>query len=89
MWERFERWRLKRRISRKLKGINWEACKRLNNGWYRQSGEFQALEWLKSYTEDKTASEPLELLKAILSNGKGLDRKDQLFVFSILRYIND
>jgi hypothetical protein len=87
MIEEFRRWQLRRRIARKLKGINWEECKRWNNGWYRQSGEFQALEWLKSYSEGLASAEPLELLTAILSNGKGLDRKDQLFAATILRYM--
>ena len=85
MLNSFRRWRLKRRIAKDLKGVNWAVCRK--NSDYVRSGEFQALQWLKAYSENLAAAEPYELLEAILTHGGGLDSHDKDMAATILRYM--
>jgi len=85
----------KMKIKRDLKGLRFDL---IDNDpdfiWkeYRKHGEYQALLWLKAYTENRAACHPRELVISTLEkiNRESSDSKskdDALFALTLMRYI--
>jgi len=65
----------KRKLKKHIKNINWKYIEEYGAEYYKQSGEYQALKWLKSYVEGRAGCEPKELINSILNTGREpLDR---------------
>jgi hypothetical protein len=83
----------KMKIKRDIKNLRFDLID--NNPdfiWkeYRKHGEYQALVWLKAYTENRAASSPRKLVISMLEkiNRESNDSKDDaLFALTLMRYI--
>lgn len=50
-----------RKMRKRLKGIQWDKIKdNPRFGRYRDGGEWEGLTWLKAYSENRAACEPVE-----------------------------
>jgi hypothetical protein len=74
------------KIKRDLKGLRFDL---IDNDpdfiWkeYRKHGEYQALVWLKAYTENRAASSPRELVISMLEK---INREYNIFSFNTNNY---
>ena len=81
----------KRKIKKHVKNVNWEYIENDNSlTEYRSSGEYQALLWLKAYSENRAACTPRELVMSVLNkiNRESQDSKDNaLFAMTIMAHV--
>ena len=82
----------KRKIKRNIKSIRFDLIEKDPLlAEYRTGGEYQALLWLKAFTEDRTAATPRQLLRSILRNisrGTSISNTDSaIFALTLFPYI--
>ena len=82
----FRKRRLKKHI---LKDINWK----LLDTWpdsYKNSGEYQALDWFRAYLKGRAGAEPEELFESALNRvgADGIDNRSQrLYLITLLEQV--
>ena len=75
-------WLKRRRLCKYLKGLNFEAYKKA----YGSTGEYEALLWLKAYSEKRASSEPTELVRSVVAHSpNGISAKDRLYIWTLLQ----
>ena len=77
------------KIRKHLKGVRFDLIESdPEQESYRNGGEYQALKWLKAYTENKTG-EPRVLFEAMLRTIQNSSdvRNDALFIYTLYPFI--
>lgn len=76
-------WLRRRRLRKHIKGINFDKWLKT----YGSTGEYEAMMWLKSYSEGRAGTEPLNLVKSlVIHSPQGINSRDRLYILTLLEW---
>ncbi|MCJ7828432.1 MAG: hypothetical protein MUP81_01670 [Dehalococcoidia bacterium] len=76
------KWLKRRRLRKHIERINFPGYLAAHG----RTGEYDALKWLEAYVEGRACAEPMELVNSMLSTPNGMNSRDCLYVWTLLRW---
>ncbi|MGD2072939.1 MAG: hypothetical protein PVG65_05580 [Candidatus Thorarchaeota archaeon] len=78
-----------KRLKKNMKEINWIVLESDKYKDYRETGEYEALCWLKNYIESKAKIDPRKLIKSSLrSITPQTCFRERDFILTLLEYVD-